>query len=172
MLARDDRPIRGDRRLYFIDGIRAEGWAFYLEEMIQQLGMLDARPKAREINYILQAKRAARVKPELMMHAREWTHSQALHSLTSRTPYWMEPNDPIARFDLELYLRQPGYGIGYYMGKVELEKLFAELALDRGRDFELKTFHDELLAVGRIPLSLIRWELTGRDDEIRRMRDD
>jgi uncharacterized protein (DUF885 family) len=171
MLARDDRPIRGDRRLYFIDGIRAEGWAFYLEEMIQQLGMLDARPKAREINYILQAKRAARVKPELMMHAREWTYSQALHSLTSRTPYWMEPNDPIARFDLELYLRQPGYGIGYYMGKVELEKLFAELALDRGRDFELKTFHDELLAVGRIPLSLIRWELTGRDDEIRRMRD-
>jgi len=60
LLARDERPIRGDRRLFFIDGIRVEGWAFYLEEMIQQLGMLDERPKAREINYILQAKRAAR----------------------------------------------------------------------------------------------------------------
>jgi uncharacterized protein (DUF885 family) len=172
LVNRDERPIRGDRRLYFIDGIRAEGWAFYLEEMIQQLGLLDDRPKAREINYILQAKRAARVKPELMMHARQWTYDQALHSLTSRTPYWMEPDDPIARFDLELYLRQPGYGIGYYMGKVELEKLFAELALDRGRDFDLKEFHDEMLAVGRIPLSLIRWELTGRDDEIRLMRAD
>lgn len=171
LLERDARPIRGDRRLYFIDGIRAEGWAFYLEEMIQQLGMLDERPKAREINYILQAKRAARVKPELMMHAGEWTYAQALDSLTSRTPYWMEPNDPIARFDLELYLRQPGYGIGYYMGKVELEKLFAELALDRGPDFDLKAFHDEMLAVGRIPLALVRWELTGRDDEVRFMRD-
>jgi hypothetical protein len=172
LLARDERPIRGDRRLYFIDGIRAEGWAFYLEEMIQQLGMLDARPKAREINYILQAKRAARVKPELMMHAGQWTYREALHSLTSRTPYWMAPDDPIARFDLELYLRQPGYGIGYYMGKVELEKLFAELAVERGRDFDLKIFHDEMLAVGRIPLSLIRWELTGREDEIRLMRED
>ena len=170
--ARDERPIRGDRRLYFIDGIRAEGWAFYLEEMIQQLGMLDDRPKTREINYILQAKRAARVKPELMMQAKLWTYEEALKSLTSRTPYWMGPNDPIARFDLELYLRQPGYGIGYYMGKVELEKLFAELALDRGRGFDLKTFHDELLGVGRMPLSLIRWELTGRGDEIRQMRDD
>ena len=170
--ARDERPIRGDRRLYFIDGIRSEGWAFYLEEMIQQLGMLDGRPKAREINYILQAKRAARVKPELMMHAQRWTYDEALHSLTSRTPYWMGPDDAIARFDLELYLRQPGYGIGYYMGKVELEKLFAEVAAERGRDFDLKDFHDELLAVGRIPLSLIRWEMTGRDDEVRVMRRD
>jgi uncharacterized protein (DUF885 family) len=82
----------------------------------------------------------------------------------------MEPDDAIARFDLELYLRQPGYGIGYYMGKVELEKLFAEVAAERGRAFDLRTFHDELLAVGRMPLSLIRWELTGRDDELREMR--
>ncbi|MEM1188041.1 MAG: DUF885 family protein [Pseudomonadota bacterium] len=172
LLARDERPIRGDRRLFFIDGIRVEGWAFYLEEMIQQLGVLEKRPKAREINYILQAKRAARVKPELMMHARLWTYTEALDSLTSRTPYWMKPDDAIARFDLELYLRQPGYGIGYYMGKVELEKLFAEIAAERGRDFNLKSFHDELLAVGRMPLSLIRWELTGRDDEVREMRAD
>jgi uncharacterized protein (DUF885 family) len=172
LLARDERPIRGDRRLFFIDGIRSEGWAFYLEEMIQQLGMLDERPKAREINYILQAKRAARVKPELMMHAQRWTCDEALASLTSRTPYWMGPDDAIARFDLELYLRQPGYGIGYYMGKVELEKLFAEVAAEQGRDFDLKEFHDELLGIGRVPLSLIRWEMTGRDDEVRAMRAD
>jgi hypothetical protein len=169
-LARDERPIRGDRRLFFIDGIRVEGWAFYLEEMIQQLGFLDDRPKAREINYILQAKRAARVKPELMMQANAWTYDEALASLTSRTPYWMGPNDPIARFYLELYLRQPGYGIGYYMGKVELEKLFAEVAAEQGRDFDIKAFHDRFLEIGRMPISLIRWEMTGRDDEVSRMR--
>jgi len=167
---RDQRPIRGDARLFFMDGLRVEGWAFYLEEMIQQLGFLEQRPKTREINYILQAKRAARVKPELMMQANRWNYDEALHSLTSRTPYWMGPQDAIARFDLELYLRQPGYGVGYYMGKVELEKLFAEIALQRGRDFDLKTFHDEFLAAGRMPISLIRWELTGNDDEVRTMR--
>ena len=170
LLQRDQRPIRGDQRLYFIDGLRVEGWAFYLEEMLQQIGIMEDRPKGREINYVLQAKRAARIKPELMMQANRWTFEEALHSLTSRTPYWMEPDDPIAMFDLELYLRQPGYGVGYYIGKVELEKLFAEVALAQGRDFNLKTFHDDFLAVGRIPISLIRWELTGNDDEIRLMR--
>ncbi|MFN2327801.1 MAG: DUF885 family protein [Chromatocurvus sp.] len=170
LVQRDARPIRGDRRLFFIDGIRAEGWAFYLEEMIQQLGFLEDRPKAREINYILQVKRAARVKPELMMQANAWTYDEALTSLTTRTPYWMGPDDAIARFDLELYLRQPGYGIGYYMGKVELEKLFAEVAAEQGLDFDIKQFHDEFLAIGRIPISLIRWEMTGRDDEIATMR--
>lgn len=170
LVQRDERPIRGDRRLFFIDGIRAEGWAFYLEEMIQQLGFLEDRPKAREINYILQAKRAARVKPELMMQANAWTYDEALTSLTTRTPYWMGPDDAIARFDLELYLRQPGYGIGYYMGKVELEKLFAEVAAEQGRDFDIRQFHDNFLAVGRIPIALIRWEMTGRDDEIATMR--
>lgn len=169
-IQRDERPIRGQNLLYFIGGTRAEGWAFYLEEFIQQAGFLDNRPATREINYILQTKRAARVLPELMLQANLWTYDQALQSLTSRTPYWMGPNDSIARFDLELYLRQPGYGIGYYIGKVQLEALLAERAAELGRNFDLKKFHDEFLAAGVIPISLIRWEMTGKADQIQTMR--
>ncbi|MEO0425103.1 MAG: DUF885 family protein [Pseudomonadota bacterium] len=165
-LRRDERPIRGDARLYFISGIRAEGWAMYLEEMILQAGLLSDRPNTREIHYILQAKRAARVLPEIQMHHNRWTYAEALESLTARTPYWMGPNDAIARFDLELYLRQPGYGIGYYMGKVELEALLAEVAAEQGRGFDLAAFHDRFRASGQIPISLIRWEMTGRDDQV------
>ncbi len=168
---RDDRPIRGQQRLFFVDGIRVEGWAFYLEEMVLQTGFYDERPRTREINYILQAKRAARVKPELMMHANRWTYDEALESLVTRTPYWMEPGDAIAQFDIELYLRQPGYGMGYYLGKVELEKLLADVALAQGDDFDLGAFHDSFLAAGRVPISLIRWEMTGDDSEIKRMRE-
>ena len=170
MLSRDEHPIRGEPRLFFISGTRIEGWAFYLEELIQQTGFLDDRPKAREINYILQAKRAARVLPELKLHDNSWTYEEALASLTSRTPYWMGPDDPIAEFDLELYLRQPAYGIGYYMGKVQLEELFAEVAAERGREFDLRKFHDEFLAYGVIPISLIRWQMTGKDDQVTQMR--
>jgi hypothetical protein len=170
MIERDQRPIRGQHLLYFIGGTRAEGWAFYLEEFIQQAGFLDDRPQTREINYILQTKRAARVLPELMLHANLWTYDEALKSLTSRTPYWMGPNDSIARFDLELYLRQPGYGIGYYMGKVQLEALLAERAAALGHDFDVKKFHDDFLAAGVIPIALIRWEMTGKSDQIDAMR--
>lgn len=170
MRERDERPIRGADRLFFISGTRVEGWAFYLEEMVQQIGIMDDSPKGREINYILQAKRAARVLPELKLHSNEWTYAEALKSLTSRTPYWMGPDDAIARFDLELYLRQPGYGIGYYIGKVQLEALMAEVAAKEGRNFDLKRFHDRFHASGVIPISLIRYEMTGNDDQIRMMR--
>jgi uncharacterized protein (DUF885 family) len=170
MRQRDVRAIRGARRLFFIDGTRVEGWAFYLEEMIQQIGMLDEQPSAREINYILHAKRAARVLPELQLHANAWTYDEALRSLTWRTPYWMGPQDAIARFDLELYLRQPGYGIGYHIGKVQFEALMAEIAAREGRDFELKRFHDRFHAAGVIPISLIRWEMTGDESEVAAMR--
>lgn len=170
MRKNDKRPIRGAERLFFISGTRVEGWAFYLEEMIQQLGMLDDNPKGREINYILHAKRAARVLPELNLHANEWTYAEALKSLTTRTPYWMGPNDGTARFDLELYLRQPGYGIGYHIGKVQFEALMSEVAAKEGRTFELKRFHDRFHSYGVIPISLIRWEMTGNDDQIKTMR--
>ncbi len=167
---RDRRPIRGTERLFFIDGARVEGWAMYLEEMVLQSGLMDDKPKAREITYILQAKRAARVLPEIMLHTNEWTFEDARRSLTGRTPYWMAPDDAIAAFDLELYLRQPGYGIGYYMGKVEFESLLAERAADLGGDFDLKAFHDEVHARGLVPLSLIRWEMTGDSSQIEAMR--
>lgn len=168
--SRDTRPIRGQRRLFFVNGIRAEGWAFYLEELILQAGLLDGTPKTREIDYILGAKRAARLVPEIRMHANEWTWAEANRSLIARTPKWMAPGDAVAQFDIELYLRQPGYGVGYYMGKVELEKLLAERAMQLGDAFDIKAFHDQFRASGAIPISLIRWEMTGRDDEIRTMR--
>ena len=40
-------------------------------------------------------------------------------------------------------------------------------ALHDGRDdFELRGFVDDYLAAGRIPFSLIRWEMTGLTDEM------
>ena len=168
--ARDTRPVRGKPRLFFVNGLRNEGWAFYMEEMILQAGMLEDRPKTREIDYILGAKRAARIIPEIRMQANEWTWQQANESLIARTPKWMKPGDAVAQFDIELYLRQPGYGIGYYMGKVELEKLLADVAMQEGEAFDIKSFHDRFRAAGSIPISLIRWEMTGRDDEIKGLR--
>ncbi len=168
--ARDTRPVRGQPRLFFVNGLRNEGWAFYLEEFLIQSGMLEDRPKAREIDYVLGAKRAARILPELKMQANEWTWQQANASLVSRTPKWMAPGDAVAQFDIELYLRQPGYGIGYYMGKVELEKLLADVAMQEGDRFDIKAFHDRFRAAGSIPISLIRWEMTGKDDEVRALR--
>ena len=169
MRERDERPIRGERRLYFIDGIRAEATATGLEEILLQAGWFRDLPKTREITYILLAKRGARIVSELKMHSNEWTFDEAFESLVTQTPYWMGSDDATAWFDLELYLRQPGYGMGYTMGLVELEALMAERHLQLGKDFNLTEFFDEFLSYGMIPLSLTRWEMMGNDDQIRHM---
>jgi len=168
MHQRDKRPIRGTKRLYFIDGIRAEGWATGLEEMMLQLGFLDKHPRTKEITYVLLANRAARAITDLKMHSNEFSLEEAFQYLIEATPYWLKKDDLAAWFDLELYLRQPGYGMGYLLGKVQLEQLLSDRVSQLGDKFKLQHFCDEFLAAGMIPITLIRWELTGIEDQVKK----
>ena len=157
---RNPRPIRRA----FSDGTRAEGWSFYIEEMYLQAGLLDERPRTRELFYIAQLKRAARIPAELAMQTGRWSLQQAIDYLVAEVPL-MEEN--LARYDLAIYLRRPAYGMNYTVGKAQMEKLVADRSRQLGDGFDLGSFHDEFLALGSIPIALIRWEMTGLDDEVR-----
>jgi hypothetical protein len=146
------------------DGTRAEGWAFYIEEMYLQAGLLNERPRTRELFYIAQLKRAARIRAELAMQTGEWSLQQAIDFLNAEVPL-MESN--LARYDLAIYLRRPAYGMNYTIGKAQMEQLVADRQRQLGDRFALGAFHDAFLGSGGIPISLIRWEMTGRDDEMR-----
>lgn len=159
---RNSHPIRGR----YGDGGRAEGWTFYLEEMFLQAGLLDDRPRTRELFYIAQLKRVLRIPAEIRMQTGELTLDQAIQFLVDEVPL-MDEN--LARYDLQIYLRQPAYGMTYLAGKVQFEKLLADRARQLGKDFALGKFHDEFLAAGSIPITLIRWEMTGLDDEVKKL---
>ncbi|HSL16811.1 MAG TPA: DUF885 family protein [Methylomirabilota bacterium] len=161
---RDERPIRGP----YYDSGRIEGWALYLEEMFLQAGLLDELPRTRELFYIFQIARAVRNRAEVGLHTNEYTIEEAARFMVDRTPM-MEAS--VARVDAEIYLREPGYGISYQMGKIQIEQLMADRAMQLGARFSLKDFHDRFLAAGMIPISLIRWEMTGFDDEVNRFWD-
>ena len=116
------------------------------------------------------AERAARAIAGLYLHSNTFTMEQAVEFTSKWTPRgWLPAGSKMARSERQLYLQQPGYGTSYIIGKIEIEHLMAERALQQGDDFKLKTFMDEFRAAGLSPVSLIRWELTGKDDEIRRM---
>ena len=159
---RNQHPIRGR----YGDGGRAEGWTFYLEEMFLQAGLLDERPRTRELFYIAQLKRVLRVPVEIKMQTGEYTHKQAVQFLMDEVPFMGEN---LARYDLQIYLRRPAYGMTYLTGKMQFEKLLSDRARQLGSDFDLGKFHDEFMAAGSIPLSLIRWEMTGQDDEVKKL---
>ena len=91
--------------------------------------------------------------------------NQVVDYWLARVPY-LDRN--VARVDAEIYLRRPpGYGIGYTIGMLQMQRLLADRKQQLGDEFELMAFHDELMADVWLPLSLIRWEMTGMDDEVR-----
>jgi uncharacterized protein (DUF885 family) len=164
-------PIRRGPLLYNIFNTRTEGHATGWEELMMQAGMFDARPRSRELVYILVAERAARALGELKMHANLATLEEASAFACANTPRgWLRMDGELVRSEQHLYLQQPGYGTSYLVGKIEIEKLLAERKRQLGDSFRMKQFMEEFNAAGLIPASLLRWELTGRQpDDVKRM---
>ena len=166
----DKRPIRGTERLYFIDGTRAEALASGSEEILMHLGLLDRRPRARELTYNLIGFRAARSMSDLWIHSNRLTFRQGYDFNIEKTPYhWLPADSPTMWHDLELYLRQPTYGVGYLIGSLQLQKLISDRGIQLEDKFVLKDLMDSFYAAGMIPIALVRWEITGLDDEILKM---
>ena len=70
---------------------------------------------------------------------------------------------------MDTILRTPCHHAGFIVGKSQFYKLLADRAMQLGDKFNLRQFMDEFLAAGVIPMSLIRWEMTGFDDEIKKL---
>ncbi len=127
----------------------AEGWGLYSERLademglyssdLQRLGMLSA-----------DAWRAARLVVDTGMHAMGWTREQALEFLLSACP--------IARIDAEAeidrYIAFPGQALSYMTGRLEIERMRAECRRLAGSGFDLRAFHDMVLANGALPLNV------------------
>lgn len=160
-------PIRRGPLLFNIWDSRAEGMATAFEEMMLHTGLYDDNPRAREIVWIMLAQRAARGLGSLYAQANEFTMKQAADFHVQWTPRgWMRPDLDLLGFEQQLYLRQPGYGTSYLTGKHLLEQLMADRSRQLGKAFSLSKFYDEVNAAGLIPVSLIRWQLTGLHDGI------
>jgi hypothetical protein len=160
-------PIRSTPLLYNIWDSRAEGVATGMEEWMMNAGLFDENPRSRELIYILLAQRAARAISGLLLHSNEYTMEDAVKFAAEWTPRgWMPEDSNTVLGEQYFYLQQPYYGSSYLMGKHQIEELMTERAADLGEDYSFKGFMDEMEASGLIPLSLIRWEMTGRDDQI------
>jgi len=156
-------PIRRGPLLYNIFNTRTEGHATGWEELMMGMGMVDSRPRSRELIYILLAERAARALGDLRMHSNEFTLEQAAQFASANTPRgWLRLDANTVRSEQHLYLQQPAYGTCYVTGKIQFEALVAARRQQLGDRFSMKQFMDDYNAAGLIPASLLRWELTGQ----------
>jgi hypothetical protein len=155
-------PVRRGALLNNIWDSRAEGMATAMEEIVLHAGYYDDNPRAREIVWIMLAQRCARGIASLYAQANEFDIAQAKAYQVEWTPRgWMRPDLDLLGFEQQLYLRQPGYGSSYVTGKYLIDELFKDRSHQLGDAFTLRGFFDEFNAAGLIPVSQIRWQLTG-----------
>lgn len=155
-----DHPIRS----HISDGVRIEGWAVYLEEPMMRAGVIDHLPRVHELMYIFGIFRATRVAADIGMQLNEMTIPEAAKYMKDGSP-WLD--DDVARVDAEIYLRRPpGYGLGYTIGNIQIQQLLGEARIALGEHFNLKAFHDQFMNSGRIPVSLIRYEMLDKTDQV------
>ena len=96
-----------------------------------------------------------------------WPSSNRRRPCSTRRRYWTprrwsDPKSNLVGFEQLLYLRQPGYGPSYIIGKLQLDELFARASHDSdnsGRPFVLGEVFARIMRSGIVPPALIAAEL-------------
>jgi len=156
-------PIRRQALLSNIWDNRAEGFATAFEELVMHVGLYDDNPRVRELVWIMLANRAARGLASLYVQTNQFTLEQAGQFQAEWTPRgWAEATDSLTVSEQLLYLRQPGYGSCYIIGKMLADQLITEYAHQQdlaGKPFVLRDFLDRFNNEGMIPVLLMELEM-------------
>jgi Bacterial protein of unknown function (DUF885) len=156
-------PVRDVAPLFNIFADRSEGFATAMEENVMQAGLYDDIPHGREIVWIMLANRAARGLASLHVQANEMTLAQAGQFHAEWTPrHWSDSQSKLVGFEQLLYLRQPGYGPSYIIGKLQLDTLLARAsheADESGKPFVLGDVFGRIMQSGIMPPVLIAAEM-------------
>lgn len=156
-------PIRDTPPLFNIYAERSEGFATAMEEILMQAGLYDDEPHGRELVWAMLANRAARGLASLRVQANEIGLAEAGKFHAGWTPRgWSDANSALVGFEQLLYLRQPGYGPSYIVGKASLEHLLAlasHRAEEEHRPFDNRAVFSTILASDIVPPTIIEDEM-------------
>ncbi len=138
-----------------LGGAYAEGWALYAERLADEMGLLRT-PGERFGMLDAQAWRAARLVVDTGIHALGRSREWALQVLRD-----VGLSETDAGIETDRYIVWPGQALTYRTGQREIERLRAELRARDGAAFDLRAFHDAVLAHGSLPLATLARELPG-----------
>lgn len=133
-----------------------EGWALYCEQMMQEQGFLDS-PESRFVLLKDRLWRALRIMLDVELH----TEGLSLEEAAGRMQRWLGFTRAQALGDLGWYSRAPTVPMGYATGWALINATRERLS-QLEQPFDLKSFHDRLLAEGSIALSHVVCRQFGR----------
>jgi uncharacterized protein (DUF885 family) len=147
----DDRPPLRRFGGLLAGSAFAEGWGLYSERLADEMGLyLDEWERLGMLTG--QAHRAARLITDTGLHALGWSREDAIAKLEAGGSPHGESVTEVDR-----YIALPAQALAYMIGMHEIQEA-RERAEARGA-FDIKAFHDQLLALGQLPLPALQREL-------------
>lgn len=142
----------GKLRAVLSSGVFIEGWAVYAEQMMVDEGFLDNDPLMKLIALKWYLRGVANAILDQAIHTEGITRDQAMRLMMEDT--FQEEREAAGKWvRAQLTATQLST---YFVGYIEHVDLRREVERDRGEDFQLKAYHDQLLAYGSPPVRFVR----------------
>jgi uncharacterized protein (DUF885 family) len=152
-LAMEDATLPDFRRHSYISAY-GEGWALYSEWLGQEMGMYHT-PYDRFGMLSYQIWRAARLVVDTGIHAKGWSRARAIAYFHANTTL---PEHEIAT-EIDRYIAWPGQATSYYLGEMAIKAARTKAEKTLGKRFNIRAFHDAVLATGSVPLPVLDWQV-------------
>jgi uncharacterized protein (DUF885 family) len=138
------------RRWSYISAF-GEGWGLYSEWLGLEAGFYtDPYSNFGRLTYAMW--RAARLVVDTGLHAKGWTRQQAIDYLLANTALSTHE----CTTEVDRYISWPGQALSYKVGELEIRALRRKAEAALGARFDVRRFHDAVLANGSVPLPVLR----------------
>ncbi|HNR91336.1 MAG TPA: DUF885 family protein [Dokdonella sp.] len=131
-----------------------EGWGLYTEKLGLEMGIYQT-PYEEFGRLTYEMWRACRLVIDTGVHHKGWSREMALAYLRERTAL----SEHEVTTEVDRYISWPGQALSYKLGEIKIVELRAEAERELGAKFDIRAFHDAVLAQGSVPLPVLEQQI-------------
>ena len=127
-----------------------EGWALYAEQLGKEVGFYQD-PVSDYGRLSSELFRAVRLVVDTGIHSKGWTREQVIEFFRKTDAV----DEPTFQAEPDRYIAWPAQALAYKLGQLKFRELRERANKQLGPRFDLRSFHDEMLSGGVLPLDLL-----------------
>jgi len=127
-----------------------EGWALYAEQLGKEVGFYQD-PVSDYGRLSSELFRAVRLVVDTGIHSKGWTRDQVVDFFRKSGAV----DEPTIQSETDRYISWPAQALSYKLGQLKIRELRDRAQSKIGGKFDIRTFHDEILDGGTLPLDLL-----------------
>jgi uncharacterized protein (DUF885 family) len=132
-----------------------EGWALYSEQLGKEIGFYQD-PVSDYGRLSSELFRAVRLVVDTGIHAQGWSRDQVVAFFRKSGAV----DEPTLQAETDRYIAWPGQALAYKLGQLKILELREKAKKTLGAKFDIRTFDDEILNGGVLPLDMLDARMT------------